>query len=749
MQSFYDEDDVRRLCGLAIFAQADSMQRAGHVLNAERASDTLSGDVRGVWRRVDRVTIQTRGNRLQPDCARHGAGFCQHAGALLLHWLRQPAAVSLVFADPVDAGMNALLNPASLGLWPDEDVLDDMLGVDPEFVDDEVAFGDTPEAEIAGLLEHLTIAVVREMARRRKIPVSGSRKAEVVEATAAGLADPANIAEALGQLSPSQLALLDAIQLASSSGEATDVSAFEIYRLLGGKGEPPLTSLTDLGLLFAFSPDFYRGRRLWIPRAVVAALPPREGLAALVRGRPIGREPEPVIRALLPLLMMVAQDIQAGGISARDAMTSLEYGAIPDGFEVAPADRDRLDDLLRTYNANERLRLIPTPLIPAADVSRLALQSGQPGGAVAFVAQLMAELEIAEQYPRLTVNDGMLRLLLEQTAFNQRQLLVAAWLRSPGWAEASLIFGDDGPIRLGWNPRHAAPYVSSAIAEGVSLVARLAGRVPPDEWRYTDSFVEMAVLLTASAAPILAQFRKSSQQLDFIWQGMPRPGQKLALNSQDGLRLFLRAIVDAVLGGPMFWLGLVDVRMDDRTVTAFRVRQAAGLLTYKSFELDDLPEPGTVSVSDDLTILVPVGSASISALGFILSACQLGQATAAGMHYQLTANGVQALFEHGLSAVDIVSQLSAQTGRPLPPAAQETLDRWWAGYGRVRLYDEVTLIELGDDLLLRELQAATSLGDMTLHQFSPRLIAVKEDSADLLLKELGARGYAPRIVEGG
>lgn len=312
-----------------------------------------------------------------------------------------------------------------------------------------------------------------------------------------------------------------------------------------------------------------------------------------------------------------------------------------------------------------------------------------------------------------------------------------------------MIFGDDGPIRFGWNPRHAAPYVSSAIAEGVGLVARLAGRVPPGEWHDTSSLIEMAVQLTPSAAPMLAQFRKSSQQVDFTWQGMPRPGQKLSLNSQDGLRLFLRAIADAVLGGPMFWLGLVDVRLDDRNVTAFRTRQAAGLLTGKTFELDDLPESGPVRVSDDLTIVVPVGSASISALGFILSACQLGQATAEGMHYLLNANGAQALFEHGLSAADLASQLSAQTGQPLPPAAQETLDRWWAGFGRVRLYDEVTLIELGDDLLLRELQAATSLGDVTIHQFSPRLIAVEDDAVDLLVTELGARGYAPRIVEGG
>ena len=199
----------------------------------------------------------------------------------------------------------------------------------------------------------------------------------------------------------------------------------------------------------------------------------------------------------------------------------------------------------------------------------------------------------------------------------------------------------------------------------------------------------------------------------------------------------------------MTWLGLVDAQLESGRVSAFRVRPAAAILSGKQFDPDDLAVPGKVRVEDDLSIVIPPGSPSIAALAPILHACRLTQAAAEGLHYALTPDGLQALFELGLNADDIARLLTEQTDGPLPKVARATLDHWWASYGRVRLYDELTLIELGNDLLLRELQAATSLERVVLHRFSPRLIAVEDSAVDQLVSELGARGYAPRVVEGG
>jgi len=59
----------------------------------------------------------------------------------------------------------------------------------------------------------------------------------------------------------------------------------------------------------------------------------------------------------------------------------------------------------------------------------------------------------------------------------------------------------------------------------------------------------------------------------------------------------------------------------------------------------------------------------------------------------------------------------------------------------------VTLIELGDDLLLRELLAASSLREAVLHTFSPRLVAIDSARVDELVEELTRLGYTPRMVD--
>lgn len=744
-QPFYDEDVVRRLCGLSVFSRADAMQRSGHVSNVERTADALSGNVRGVWRRVDRVTVQTKRNRLQPECSRHGPAFCQHTGALLLHWLREPAAVAILDSP----GPRLPRIGQSLTDFDVADLLDDILDEDMDDVTEEEFAPETAEEEIARFLEPETIATIREIARRRNVTASGTRKAEVVGAAAHGMVDPANLDAAIVGLSSTARLMLDATQIASISGETTDTRAFTVYRLLGGEGEPPLDALQSLGLVFSYDIPYVRGRIIRLPRAVVSRLPPMEGLATPARARQ-GQSNHASQRclALISLITIVAQDALAGGSSPREEFVVPEYGFIPDGFVVQPSDRDRLTELLRTYNPNDRVRLIVPPAMPRADVERLALQSGQPGEVVEFAARLMIALGIAEQSSRLTVEPEMLRLLLERSAAEQLVVLANGWLAVRGWAESSLIFGDDGPIRFAWNPRHAAPHTSVALAEGIGLITRLVSRLPADVWFDAASFVETVEKLVTPGAPTLATFRQSSQQLDLTWHGQPRPGQRLALRADEGWSLFIRSIVDAVLSGPMSWLGLADVQHEQRRVTAFRARPTAAILSGKQIDPEALTVEGRVTLSDELTIVVPAGSASIAALAPILRASVLTRAGEDGLRYQVTPAGLQELFERGMNADDIARLLAEQSGAPIPIGSRALLDHWWNAYGNIRLYDELTLIELGDDLLLRELQAATSLASVTLHQFTPRLIAVEDNAVDLLVSELGARGYAPRVVEG-
>jgi hypothetical protein len=78
---------------------------------------------------------------------------------------------------------------------------------------------------------------------------------------------------------------------------------------------------------------------------------------------------------------------------------------------------------------------------------------------------------------------------------------------------------------------------------------------------------------------------------------------------------------------------------------------------------------------------------------------------------------------------------------------RNVLEGWWTGYGNVRLYDDLTLLDLGDDILLRELRATTSLEDAMVDTFTPRLVAVDGARVEALIAELRSLGHTPRVVE--
>ena len=74
------------------------------------------------------------------------------------------------------------------------------------------------------------------------------------------------------------------------------------------------------------------------------------------------------------------------------------------------------------------------------------------------------------------------------------------------------------------------------------------------------------------------------------------------------------------------------------------------------------------------------------------------------------------------------------------------IDAWWKDYGNVRLYDDLTLIELGDDILLQELLATSSLRNVVVEVVTPRLVAIDPVAIRPLLGEMERLGYTPRVV---
>lgn len=762
----FGEDDVRRLGGEAAFAWADLLQRGGHVLEPTNSvrptrggpigTAVLSADVRGVWRRVDRATATVNSGRIVPSCGCGALRLCRHVAALLLHWLRA--------SDSFEIGV-----PAPAAAADDDDELDPLEA--------------GPDEEIGGLLEAETMAQLRAIARERGVAVRATSKADLVDQLAPALADPAGIDAALAGLGPEEHRTLEAVHLVAAYGAPTQEAVAAAYAALGGAGQPLVERLLALGLLFYQSPHTYSPPRYWMPWSVASRRPPREDLLPAIAetGVPTvipteppataeSRPPAPVVgdtaetpRAARPndvdarpsaaqpaialdeVVLVLLRDLADHEIRWRpDDRPHHDSGYLPPGWRVDPAGHGgaTLADLL-AQRPLPTVRLLPPqpPLFPA-DLRRLTERCGASSSAVWFVLRLLAGLGVVEgldrQRPR---QDGIARLFAFD-ALTRLDTLSTLWLSLTDWTELPLVVGDGGPLELRCQLSYGQPEMPEPdVIAFRRAVAGLIGRMAPGTWHDVDALVEL--LSRFRPCPLVEPAHHRPHAAWFAHHD----GTQLRRQTPVGWQQVARAFAEALLGGPLSWLGLVDVAGADGRVGAFRVRPASGLLGGREGALDE--QPADLVVGNDLTVLVPPGAAAAETHAWLARLGELVEATGAGLRYRLTAERAQTAFDDGLTGPEVVDFLAAGSRGPLPAATRTTLDRWWAGYGRARLYDELCLVELGDDFLLPELLASTPLPGWLVHTFSPRLIAVEPAAVDELVAALARLGHAPRVVEGG
>jgi len=124
--------------------------------------------------------------------------------------------------------------------------------------------------------------------------------------------------------------------------------------------------------------------------------------------------------------------------------------------------------------------------------------------------------------------------------------------------------------------------------------------------------------------------------------------------------------------------------------------------------------------------------------------------SAEGLRYMLTAERVQAAFDDELAGPELLRFLEERSSKRVPRRVRSKIERWWASYGSVRLYDELSLVELSQEILPAEVLAAVpALRKHLVYAISARLLAVEPTAAEAVVAELVRLGYAPRIVEGG
>ena len=678
--------------------------------------------MRGIWRRVDHIAIPARAGKLYPTCTRHGAGYCRHVGALLLHWVRS----SESFDVAIQFDYAGSVEPPSM---PAE-----------EFVRWGSGRSEFLEAELADLLDAYTIDELRKLAQRRGFRAKGIKKLDVVSDVAAGLADPCGIDLALASLSPAERSALDTIDLICAEHPVHDESIQSAFKLLGGTGTPRPADLANLGLAVSVDGYYHSSPGYVVPYAVSARLPLLDHLAEPSQeDEPPGASRDHSL-GIEEMLQVVALSALAGDIGPSKLVYEDSRISLPLGLIRGPD------------TGNQTHLLVAHASMDEAALEQLSSRTGQSGAFVDFAARLMFACDILHRGPVLAIRKDRLQELLDLPPSARRARLIDAWLKTAGPVELGYSHEQDSPIRIYWRviERSWSYPLIFPVTDLIRLTLRLLSRMTPDRWNSLDSFTATYTQLLPSALPQLNQFRRqlSNHQNLKIARMVGRNREKrLSLRNDEEWESFVSGLVATILNGPLKWLGLVDIHRSNNGSNDFRVLPVAGILAGREVPSDAGLGRRRAIVHDDMTVAVPAGTTDVSVHSLLARIGELSGALSGGLSYRLTASGFHSAFEAGMTGPDIANLLVEQNGEPLPSVVAEAINRWWQGYGSTRLYDEMCLIELTDDVAQTELLAATPLAASLVHVFSPRLMAIDPSHVDSVVAMLTDRGYAPRVIE--
>lgn len=171
--------------------------------------------------------------------------------------------------------------------------------------------------------------------------------------------------------------------------------------------------------------------------------------------------------------------------------------------------------------------------------------------------------------------------------------------------------------------------------------------------------------------------------------GLDFPG---ARDDAGGWNLVEAGFIRAVVAGPLFWLGLVDLGWEgtvEDMPTAYRLT-ALGRWLLADAECPPIPaEGGRVIVQPNLHIVAldPVADATLVALDHFAERLSAERA----VEYQLTRGSVYGGQRSGWDVPRIKAFLEEQTGTPLPGNVARTLDEWQAQHERIVIRPRVAL----------------------------------------------------------
>ena len=792
--------DIIHMAGLAAASLGQEYYRIGAVHTTQRQGLRIAGvvDVPHTFRKTalptNAVTIESHTN-VAPSaqntsypvdleihsvtqwenrcpCGQHPPivpTICPHAAALLYQWLARPM-VFVTDAPPLEIPLHETQDTSS----PQTDDITSQsvrpLGVRKLPLPQR---GPAPLNNLTDMLTLLGLSDIRGIAREYEIVTNGMNKQQLTDAILAELQHPEAVRRVAATLEKPQRQLLAALTLAGGSMMDEDLRGlFERFNL----GQPHQLqnvrlALQGKALLCRTSLNSSSQQRIGLNGVLldVGWFVPLEVRTALHVSAPVTlfdvydntrevrtiQEADPY--ALASTLLLVARTLD-GTHSHTDGVKEERFAQVRPASTFSPRTTGPL-----TGDGSIALPLPSDEPEPALLTTAQATLSISPAR-LRFATRLLRLSDILHKDDKGTAHLRILsntaQLLLGPTRNEVLHDLFELWLTHNSYEDLSVLEEDGLRLRCrAVSLNH--PILRSGELEAENSEARqtliaLLAETPVNQWISFNAFARFVYRIN----PLFLQKRQRLYASPHWWieQEEGRPLQPAKLS--DWLHAEFHYL-SHLLRGPLHWWGACDVALSNEgRLLAFRLTPFAewllnGIPDEQEEEHVDFAQSHSSSLADVVEVVneqdaLVVCSVATWPIIQTMDAFTEPAGTRQGrLHYRITPKTISHALGEGRQPTALLDLLRVLTRQTLPtsPVARllAQLERWVAGYGRVRIYTDVHMLEAADTTVMRELSVTTTIDEQIVQTLSPTLHIFKRSGAESIIDDLRRRGQTPLL----
>ena len=724
------EQEIALQLDEAAMADAIKYYRDGRVRERSIAGGTVMGIVEesAFEPQVAEVSVQDGNIYVDCTCGHRGPDICAHVGAVLLAWVHER---------PSFEGYNSAYEVEQGGLsLPVTDY----------------------EAEYRELLGNQTINELRTLARRRGIEIRGTRKEPIVHELAGRLCDLEGIQAQIArtdELGRDMLTYLHLI-LGTGYGLTSEHIVSGLHRQQSGISRrtvhEQLIDLAQCGLLLVFKQSsivYYT-----LPQAVRVCLPPQPTFVAPYPQKKLDqleireRSATGIVQSLYAVWNYVLERHPRRQDARQRQQIEDQWPQLANWEHLAQEVQDLQRQRRTPYNLyNVSLTVPAAPYhLRSADRSALREQTTRSDEETEFYYAVLESLGALSARPsdEVTCRQETFQRLLSLAPSVQMHVILNAWIDLGQWSEMDLLMRTSDELCIRRNLMYSGFSLRDLYLEwraGRRTVLRFLSTLPEGQWVSADGFLRAIFEVN----PDLLHANTSTG----VWWIQSTKTKKQFGTTFEDWRDSVGRFILAVVQGPLAWLGAVGLGYQGDKLTALKVTPVGSFaLQRRQVIVETDPQPvaqGAVTLRDDLSAELVPGRTPTQLHDLLHAIGQLEETTPEKFVYRITADGVLLALENGQTIERLLARIGNWCEAEIPETWHQRMATWSQNYGKLHVYDDITLIELADDYALQELLSNTSLQEHVIYEFSPRLVAIRPENVEALLQEMEKRGYTPHV----